>query len=149
MEFKILLVGEGGVGKGSFVHMCKNGYFNNTAPINNSIHYCTNYGIIHLILTQSHKYEKGYDAELIMIDSTKFATMKILRQIPDNIIPKIVMGNKFDLQCSRLVFPKVKQQEITSRKYPYFNISVKMQYGIRDVLLCLLKKLVANDIQLY
>lgn len=148
MQFRVLIIGEKSVGKGSFIHMCRTGEFNNLAPINCYLDCPTNYGIIRLYLTQSHNYEKDHDAELIMVDSSKFTTLKILRQVPHNNTPRIIVGNKFDLKHNPINFPEVEQKEITSRKYPYFNISVIMKYGILEVISYLLKQLVAEDIYL-
>lgn len=148
MEFKILLVGERSVGKGSFIHVCRSPEFKNTAPINSYLYCPTNYGTIRLNLTQSHNYEDGYDFVLIMVDASKSATYKILFQIPDNSIPKIIVANKYDLKNTSNHFPKVKQQQLTSRKYPYFDISVLKCYGIVEVISALLKQLVSKDIYL-
>lgn len=148
MNFSVLLVGEGSVGKGSFIHMYKNNKFNNTGPINTYLNCNTNHGMIRLNLTQSRNYEKGYDANLIMFDCSNSDTLGILNQIPNNNIPKIFIGNKFDVKCDLKIFPIIKREIITSQKYPYFNISVMHNYGISEVISYLLKQLVSNDIRL-
>ena len=148
MNFKVLIIGEGSVGKASFINICKNKGFQNTGPLNTYLDISTNHGNVRLLLTQSRTYEAGYDLDLIMYDSNNPSTMKILQIVPNNNVPKVVIRNKFDL-VHKGKYPKVQQGTFTSRQYPYFNMSVKKLYGINEVLMCVLKELISKDVELY
>jgi GTPase SAR1 family protein len=137
MSFNVLLLGERSVGKGSFIHMYKTGNFNNTAPLNTYLYH----GQAKLKITQSHTYESGYDAVIIMLDLSNSRTFRILRQIPDDKIFKIVVGNKADISYKSPTFSRAEHKVITSRKYPYFNISVKNNDGINKVISHLVHRL--------
>lgn len=143
MNFKVLIVGQDSVGKGSFIHMCKTGKFDNIGPLSTYLDCRTNYGIIRLQFTQSRTYEEGHDIDLIMFDVSRPSTLGILDNIPSNKTPKIIVGNKFDLAYIN----RYRKKEILPKGYKYYNTSAKTFYGIICVILNLLKMLVATNIK--
>lgn len=66
MDFKILIVGLKDVGKASLINVWKTGEINNIGPFSTYLERQTNYGLVRVQLTQSHIYESGHDANVIM-----------------------------------------------------------------------------------
>ena len=147
MEFSVLLIGDRGVGKASFINRCKSGKFTNVGPMNTYIDCKTNYGNIRLYMTQSRNYEPHHDADLIMFDLSTKEKFEIIKKIPQTGKPTVVVGNKLDLIYSGN-YPKLEKKTFTTRKYPYYDISVKTNHRILSVIVCLLQQLIGDDVRL-
>jgi tRNA U34 5-carboxymethylaminomethyl modifying GTPase MnmE/TrmE len=144
MNFKVLIVGEAAVGKGSFINMCKYKDFKNIGPIDTYLYITTNKGPIRLQLTQSRTYEENYDSYLVMFDLSRPITTEILQKIPHNNKPRVIIGNKSDLSYAKKVANSslIRERKTIPHKYPYYDISVKMNRGVDAVISCLLKQLI-------
>lgn len=166
-EFKIILMGDGGVGKTTFVGRHLTGEFEKkyiaTQGVSvNSIVFYTNYGPIKLHLWDTAGQEKfgclregyyiGANAAIIMFDVTSRITYKNVpkwfkdyRRICEDT-PVVLVGNKVDHNDR-----KVKSREITfhrKRNLQYYDVSAKSNYQIEKPFLWLLKTMV-KDPNLY
>ena len=166
-EFKVVLIGDGGVGKTTFVKRHQTGEFEKkyiaTQGVEvSSITFNTNHGPIKLSLWDTAGQEKlgglregyyiGANAAILMFDVTTRITYKNipkwykdLTRICDNI-PIVLVGNKVD-QKDR----KVKARQITfhrKRNLQYFDISAKSNYQYEKPFLWILRTL-TGDLNLY
>jgi GTP-binding nuclear protein Ran len=166
-EFKIIIMGDGGVGKTTFVGRHQTGEFEKkyiaTQGVSvSSLIFYTNYGPIKLHLWDTAGQEKfgslregyyiGGNAAIIMFDVTSRITYKNIpkwykdySRICENT-PVVMIGNKVDCKDR-----KVKSREITfhrKRNLQYYDISAKSNYQIEKPFLWLLKNLV-KDHNLY
>lgn len=166
-EFKVVLIGDGGVGKTTFVKRHITGEFEKkyiaTQGVEvSSITFYTNHGPIKLALWDTAGQEKlgglregyyiGAHAAVLMFDVTTRITYKNvpkwykdLTRICDNI-PIVLVGNKVD-QKDR----KVKARQITfhrKRNLQYFDISAKSNYQYEKPFLWILRTL-TGDPNLY
>lgn len=166
-EFKVVLIGDGGVGKTTFVKRHQTGEFEKkyiaTQGVEvSSITFNTNHGPIKLGLWDTAGQEKlgglregyyiGANAAILMFDVTTRITYKNipkwykdLTRICDNI-PIVLVGNKVD-QKDR----KVKARQITfhrKRNLQYFDISAKSNYQYEKPFLWILRTL-TGDLNLY
>ena len=166
-EFKVVLIGDGGVGKTTFVKRHQTGEFEKkyiaTQGVEvSSITFNTNHGPIKLSLWDTAGQEKlgglregyyiGAHAAILMFDVTTRITYKNipkwykdLTRICDNI-PIVLVGNKVD-QKDR----KVKARQITfhrKRNLQYFDISAKSNYQYEKPFLWILRTL-TGDLNLY
>eukprot|EP01006_Ploeotia_vitrea_P058614 TRINITY_DN69817_c0_g1_i1.p1 TRINITY_DN69817_c0_g1~~TRINITY_DN69817_c0_g1_i1.p1 ORF type:complete len:211 (-),score=30.27 TRINITY_DN69817_c0_g1_i1:48-680(-) len=163
--FKLLLVGDGGVGKTTFVKRHLTGDYEKayipTVGVKIDPLKChTNYGLLQLDVWDtagqeqfgcSHSYYAGAECAIIMFDVTVKDTYHhvgqwyrdILRTCGD--IPVVLVGNKVD-QRTRQVQPR----HITFHRrkaLQYYDISARSNYNYEKPFLYLLRKLV-NDPQL-
>lgn len=137
--FKILIVGRESVGKASLINMYKSGTFSSVGPLSTYFDCFTNYGKFRIQLTQSHTYEDGHDAIMIIFDLSRHDTMKIIESIPHNRIPRVLVGNKYDLPHNQ-----INSQSI---RYQYYYVSVKRCHYLDKPLLFLLQRLVSSNIR--
>jgi len=165
-EFKLVLVGDGGVGKTTFVKRHITGEFEKkyiaTQGVEvSSLTFHTNYGPIKFNIWDTAGQEKlgglregyyiGAECAIIMFDVTSRITYKNvpkwhkdLVRICDNI-PMVLVGNKVDAKDR-----KVKARQITfhrKRNLQYYDISAKSNYQFEKPFLFLMKRL-ANDADL-
>jgi GTP-binding nuclear protein Ran len=163
-EFKVVLIGDGGVGKTTFVKRHITGEFEKkyiaTQGVEvSSIVFYTNHGPIKLCLWDTAGQEKlgglregyyiGAQAAILMFDVTTRITYKNvpkwykdLTRICDNI-PIVLVGKKVD-QKDR----KVKARQITfhrKRNLQYFDISAKSNYQYEKPFLWILRTLVGDS----
>ncbi|EGR30953.1 ras oncogene family protein, putative [Ichthyophthirius multifiliis] len=162
-EFKIVLVGDGGVGKTTFVKRHQTGEFEKkyiaTQGVNiSSLILSTNHGPIKLNLWDTAGQEKlgglregyyiGAHAAIMMFDVTSRITYKNipkwhkdLTRICDNI-PIVIIGNKVDSKDR-----KVKARQITfhrRRSLQYYDVSAKSNYQYEKPFLWIIKKLIGD-----
>eukprot|EP01080_Neovahlkampfia_damariscottae_P000675 gene675-8176_t len=167
--FKIILTGDAGVGKTSYIKQLFKNEFEKKyiSTITTEVHkiiFKTNKGgtICFNIWNPAGSEKFGYlrdgyyfesDAAIIMFDLTSRCTYKntpnwyrdITRVCND--IPIVMCGNKFDMENETKI--KSKQMVFPAKKnIPYFTISVKSQANIYEPLLNIARKLL-NDQQLY
>eukprot|EP01091_Cochliopodium_minus_P011460 TRINITY_DN3250_c2_g1_i1.p1 TRINITY_DN3250_c2_g1~~TRINITY_DN3250_c2_g1_i1.p1 ORF type:complete len:216 (-),score=60.16 TRINITY_DN3250_c2_g1_i1:36-683(-) len=163
-QFKLVLVGDGGVGKTTFVKRHISGEFEKKyiATVGVEVHplkFSTNYGELTFNVWDTAGQEKygglrdGYyiqgQCAILMFDVTSRMTYKnipnwhrdIIR-VCDNI-PIVLCGNKIDIK-TRNVLPK----HITfhrKKNLQYYEISAKSNYNYEKPFLWLLKKLIGAD----
>lgn len=165
-EFKLVLVGDGGVGKTTFVKRHQTGEFEKkyvaTQGVEvSSLVFFTNYGPIKFNIWDTAGQEKlgglregyyiGADCAIVMFDVTSRITYKNvpkwykdLTRICENI-PMVLVGNKVDAKDR-----KVKARQITfhrKRNLQYYDVSAKSNYQFEKPFLFLMKRLV-NDVNL-
>ena len=165
-EFKLVLVGDGGVGKTTFVKRHLTGEFEKkyiaTQGVEvSSLVFFTNYGPIKFNIWDTAGQEKlgglregyyiGADCAIVMFDVTSRITYKNvpkwykdLTRICENV-PMVLVGNKVDAKDR-----KVKARQITfhrKRNLQYYDVSAKSNYQFEKPFLFLMKRLV-NDVNL-
>lgn len=164
VEFKVLLVGDGGTGKTTLVRRHQGGEFERkylpTVGVNvESIHWHTTNGEVIFNMWDTAGQEKfgwlregyyiGGEAAIIMFDVTDRLTYRnvpnwhrdVNRVCPD--IPVVLCGNKVDV-TERQVPPK----QITyhrRKSLAYYEISVKSNYNYEKPFIYLLRKLSNDD----
>ena len=165
-EFKLVLVGDGGVGKTTFVKRHLTGEFEKkyiaTQGVEvSSLVFFTNYGPIKFNIWDTAGQEKlgglregyyiGADCAIAMFDVTSRVTYKNvpkwykdLTRICENI-PMVLVGNKVDAKDR-----KVKGSQISfhrKRNLQYYDVSAKSNYQFEKPFLFLMRRLV-NDVNL-
>ena len=166
VEFKLVLVGDGGVGKTTFVKRHLTGEFEKkyiaTQGVEvSSLVFFTNYGPIKFNIWDTAGQEKlgglregyyiGADCAIAMFDVTSRVTYKNvpkwykdLNRICENI-PIVLVGNKVDAKDR-----KIKARQITfhrKRNLQYYDVSAKSNYQFEKPFLFLMRRLV-NDANL-
>lgn len=160
VKFKLVLCGDGGTGKTTFVKRHETGEFEKkyVATLGVEVHplpFYTNYGLIVFNVWDTAGQEKfgglrdGYyiqgQCAIIMFDVTSRVTYKNvpnwhrdLIRVCENI-PIVLCGNKVDVKER-----KVKAKAITfhrKKNLQYYDISAKSNYNFEKPFLFLLKKL--------
>ena len=166
-QFKLVLVGDGGTGKTTFVKRHLSGEFEKKyePTINVEVHpldFFTSYGKIRFWCWDTAGQEKlgglrdGYyihgNCAIIMFDVTSRLTHKNvpiwhrdLTRVCQNI-PIVLCGNKVDVRNRQV---KAKQVIFHRRKnLQYYEISARSNYQFEKPFLYLLKKLVNEDLKL-
>jgi GTP-binding nuclear protein Ran len=163
IEFKLVLVGDGGVGKTTFVKRHISGEFEKkyTATMGVEVHpmvFHTNRGKVRFIVWDTAGQEKlsglrdgyyiGADCAIMMFDVTSRSTYKAVPKWYKDIvrvcenIPVVLVGNKVDVKDR-----KVKAKQIIfPRKHgiQYYDISAKSNYQFEKPFVWLLKKLLGD-----
>jgi GTP-binding nuclear protein Ran len=161
-EFNIVLIGDRGVGKTSFIKRFVSGEYdkeNRTLTENVELHplmFHTNRGYVQMNCYDTHnqerfgnpsKYYQVCDGAIIMFDLTSRITYKNLPQWYQDVtrcrtnIPVVVCGNKIDISDRKvrdITFPNKKD-------LPYFEISVSSSKNLVSPFLCLLRKLLKDE----
>jgi len=162
-EFKLILVGDGGVGKTTFVKRHLTGEFEKkyVATLGVEVHpldFHTNHGKIKFNVWDTAGQEKygglrdGYyiqgECAIIMFDVTSRITYK---HVPNwhrdlvrvcDVIPIVLVGNKVDIKERKV---KAKQVLFHRKKnLPYYDISAKSNYHFEKPFLWLARKLVGR-----
>jgi GTP-binding nuclear protein Ran len=166
--FKVILVGEGGVGKSTYIKRLLTGEFEKkyVPTLGVAVHPLTFYttrGVITLNIWDTAGQEKfsglrdGYyiaaDACIGMFDLTSKVTLEhlTLKQFPGILrevkkvrgeIPTVLCGNKCDIKEVK-VSPETRAK--IAEKYRYFDISAKSNYQYEEPFLCLMRMLVRDD----
>merc|ERR1712086_299309 len=165
-EFKLVLVGDGGVGKTTFVKRHLTGEFEKKyiATLGVEVHpmpFFTNHGQIKFDVWDTAGQEKlgglrdgyyiGGNCAIIMFDTCSRITYgnvpkwyKDLTRVCENI-PIVLVGNKVDIKDR-----KVKAKQITfhrKKNLQYYDISAKSNYQYDKPFVWLLRRLV-NDANL-
>jgi len=161
--FKLVLVGDGGVGKTTFVKRHLTGEFEKkyVATLGVEVHplqFHTNFGLLCFNVWDTAGQEKfgglrdGYyiqgQCAVIMFDVTSRITYKSVPnwhrdmvRVCENI-PIVLVGNKVDVKER-----KVKAKQITfhrKKNLQYYDISAKSNYNFEKPFLWLARKLVGN-----
>lgn len=161
-QFNVLLVGDGSVGKTTFMNTLLNvGFDARYSPtigvnkVSHTIH--TNTGLIEFTVKDVAGQEKfnipidqyceGVDACIFMFDVTSKLSYKnsfkwkncVTFQLP--VIPTVTVGNKIDVTCMRLHQNQIDR----SLMKHYIEISSKSCTNCNQVFLHLARKLTEND----
>jgi len=164
-RWKLLLVGDGGTGKTTFVKRHRTGEFEKRyiATLGVEVHplvFDTNYGAICFDVWDTAGQEKfgvlrdGYyiqgQCAIIMFDVTSRITYKNVpnwyrdvHRVCENI-PIVICGNKVDIKER-----KVKAKHITfhrRKSLQYYDISAKLNYNFEKPFLYLARKLVNDNL---
>mmetsp|Transcript_18515 Transcript_18515/g.20119 ORF Transcript_18515/g.20119 Transcript_18515/m.20119 type:complete len:219 (+) Transcript_18515:50-706(+) len=165
-EFKLILVGDSGVGKTTFVRRHITGEFEKQsieahAAEVHPLRFNTNRGYIQFNVwdksTQElsgdltdHSYMTGAQCAIIMFDVTSRLSYKNvpiwyseITKYCDDPIPLVLCGNKVDIK-ERQVKPKM----ITfhrKRNLQYYEISAKTNYNFEKPFLRFIRKMLANE----
>lgn len=164
-RFKLILVGDGGVGKTTFVKRHKNGEFEKRyiATLGVEVHplsFWTNLGEIVYDCWDTAGQEKfgglrdGYyingQAAIIMFDVTSRVSYKNvpiwhrdLTRVCDDI-PIVLCGNKVDVK-DRKVAPKQISFQRKKANIQYYDISAKSNYNFEKPFLWITKKLTGDQ----
>lgn len=163
-EFKLILVGDGGVGKTTFVKRHLTGEFEKkyVATLGVEVHplpFTTNRGLLKFNVWDTAGQEKfgglrdGYyiqgQCAIIMFDVTSRITYKNvpnwhrdLTRVCENI-PIVLCGNKVEIKDR-----KVKAKQITfhrKKNLQYYDISAKSNYNFEKPFLWLARKLAGDN----
>ena len=165
-EYKIILVGHGGVGKSSFAMRFSTGYFRTeyVATIGYEVYVVvvhTNIGPLKFNLwdipgqekcgSLCLKYYKKANAAIIMCDVTSRATSinvtnwyrDICAREGDTSPIIVITGNKVDIKDRKL--EEKHMSIIKKKKLQYYEISVKKGINIEEPFLYLARKLTGDD----
>ena len=165
-EYKVVLIGDGGVGKTTFINRHLTGHFEKMyVPTQGAqvhrLRFYTNYGLITFHVWDTAGQEKfgglgdgyytGADAVIFMFDVTSRITYQ---NIPDRYInfirvcgkkkAMLICGNKVDVvrgrkvKASRITFPKKKGIE-------YMDMSAKSNYNVGEAFLSIIRQLLGKD----
>jgi GTP-binding nuclear protein Ran len=163
MEFKVVLVGDGGVGKSSLVRRFRFGDFEEKYVITlgvdtHPLTFDTTRGKITLNVWDlagqekfagtRNKYIAGAQGCLAMFDLTSRITFKNLPVVIDEVkavvgeIPIVCCGNKSDL--GEVKVPLAERKRLAAQ-YPYFEISVRNNVNYRRPFLQLMREMVGDS----
>ena len=164
LKFKILIIGDGGVGKTTFITRHRTGEFtkNYQATMGvevNPLPFYTNKGYVFCNIWDCAGQEKfgglrdgyyiGAQAAIIMFDVTQKITYKnvldhynFLRKYRPNI-PVVICGNKVD--CKDRVVKPIDNTLFNRKDLQYYDISAKSNYNFEKPFLYLLRKLVKDE----
>ena len=162
-SYKVVLVGNGGVGKTTFIKRHMTGEFEDTYKPTKGcyiypLEFHTSNGPIKFAIWDTAGQEKmgglrdgyyvGADAAIIMFDVSSRISYKqvptwyrdITRVEPD--IPIILVGNKVDINDRQVKDRNVKFQR--RKNIPYIPISTKSNYNYEKPFVCIARK-ISND----
>ncbi|KAK5580953.1 hypothetical protein RB653_000980 [Dictyostelium firmibasis] len=162
-SFKCCIIGEGGVGKTSFVKRCHTGEFveKYIATIGVEVTdftFKTNIGDIRVGVWDVAGQEKfgglrdgyliGADCGIIMFDTTSKQTYgrvsqwyRDFRRVNDNA-PVIICGNRVDIEDRKVKLENIEFHE--QHGLQYFDVSVKSSFNYEKPFLQLIQKLLKN-----
>ncbi len=164
--FKIVLVGDGGTGKSTFVKRHKTGEFEKkyVATLGVEVHpldFHTNYGVVRFNIWDTAGQEKfggmrdGYyicsDGAIVMFDVTNRLSYKNAEKWYNDIteikslanIPIILCGNKVDI-AQRQVKPKHIQLH-REKGILYYDLSAKSNFNFEKPFLALARNLTGHE----
>ncbi len=164
LNYKIILVGDGGVGKSVFIKRADTGEFRQkyipTQGVDVSVlRYPTNYGTVTFKIWDCAGQEKfgglrdgyyiGADGAIVMFDLTSRITYKnsknwindVKKTCPD--IPIVVCGNKTDIPDKK-VNGRIDAIDIPN-VIKYYSVSAKSNYNFEKPWLALAKKLTGHE----
>lgn len=158
---KLILLGDGGVGKSNFIsrffeQSFERSYNPTTEAMIHTLVLCTNRGAIKLNVWDTVGQEKGgslrdkyyiqADGAIIMFDLTSRVSHRNISNWHSDLtrqcenIPIVIVGNKADLNLER----KVTAKQITfhrKKNLQYYDMSAKLNYNLEKPFLYLIRKL--------
>jgi GTP-binding nuclear protein Ran len=167
-KLKVVIVGEGGTGKTTFITRYKEGYFEKkyVASIGATVYlipFHTTRGIIEIVIWDTagqeifgglrDGYYIGSQACILFFDTTSKATYQKIPTWHKDVqrvcgdIPMVLVGNKVDVKDRKV---KPKQIHFHRKKnLQYYDLSVKSNFNIEKPFLYILRKLTGdNNLQL-
>lgn len=144
--FKIILLGDSGVGKTTFInrHLC--GEFNNTdVKENTTLSFMTNVGKVTFEISDNNNPNDKYDASILMFDVANKSSYDNLKHLLIKNLLTVVCGNKVDLRDR-----EVKPRDIffhIKHNLQYYDLSVKSNYNYDKPFIYLCKQLVPGFIE--
>jgi GTP-binding nuclear protein Ran len=161
--FKILLVGQPGCGKTTFIHRLANGNFiTNYEPTDgpkvSQLKWFTNYGWVNFTITELNDLSDGChesDGAIVMFDMDRDSNqgcpekrIEVVKCYADLInfpakVPIVVVGHKCDLKKTLFT---LRQRPIP--QYLYYPVSSKSCYNLEKPLLSLTRELIHSDLVL-
>ena len=161
-NYKLLLVGDNGVGKTTLIHRLLNGefvsYYKPTTSIEvKKLSFNSNYGIITFDIHDTPGKEKfskiknnnssNLDAIMGLCDITSESSVNNLdlwyNIMNSNGLPSIACGNKFDVNKHKL--PEIKKMGLVDKWGMYYDISAKTNYDYEKPFLYLARKLSSHN----
>jgi len=161
-EYKIILIGDGGCGKTSYVNCLRKGEFSGkyiaTQGVDVSpITFNTNHGTIIFKIWDCAGQEKfgglkdgyyiGASGVLLMLDLTNklsLGTMEHWVKDAERVVGDVIVCcNKIDALNRKITEEMIK--EVLPKTVPYFNVSAKINYNVQTPLLELAKKLTGHS----
>lgn len=160
-EFKLILLGDGGVGKSNFIsrffeQSFERSYNPTTEAMIHTLVLYTNRGPIKLNVWDTVGQEKGgslwdkyyiqADSAILMFDLTSRVSHRNISHWHSDLtrlcenIPIVIVGNKVDLNLER----KVTAKQITfhrKKNLQYYDMSAKKNYNLEKPFLYLIRKL--------
>lgn len=165
-EFKIALVGDGGVGKTTFLRRLRTGDFEKkyVATLGVEVYplsFQTNYGKVKFNVWDTAGQERfgglreGYyitsDGCIVMFDVTNMLSYRNVKmwyecvtKMCGNDIPTVLCGNKVDIR-DRQVLPKRINFHRNKPNITYYDISAKSNYNFEKPFLNLARRLTGKD----
>lgn len=158
-RFKVLLVGDVGVGKSTFLQRFQTGQFTSTPTVGVDVvpleFRCRGRkGQQNIILTlwdvggayPEKAYFQGANAVIAFFDLTRVSTYTHLPRILEehSSLPRVICGNKFDVR-ERTIEPASVIH--LSRRYQcsYYDISAKSMYNLEKPFLAILRQLTQDN----
>lgn len=168
LKFKIVVVGDGGVGKTAFIHRHLTGNFVKIydptmgVEVHPLIFHLKDKRVVTLNIWDCAGLDKyqgladgyaiGSSGALIMFDVTKRTSYdrvrhhynQLKRVFKDQDIPMVLCGNKVDLAGERVVKPRdVRFHQ--GKDMEYYDVSVRSNYNFDKPFLYLIRKLLGDD----
>lgn len=163
-DYKIILIGDGGCGKTSFVNCLRKGEFSSKYIATQGVDvspttFNTNHGTIIFKIWDCAGQEKfgglkdgyyiGANAVIIMLDLTNKLSLRNMEnwvkdagRVVGGDVPVIVCGNKIDALNRKITEEMIK--EVLPKTVPYFNVSSKIKYNVQAAVLELATKLTGH-----
>lgn len=160
-QIKVIIVGDGGVGKTTFVNRHRTGEFtknyNATMGVDvSSLHFATSKGSVDMNIWDCAGQEKfsglerGYfvdaQAAIIMFDVTSKISYKNVRSWYKKVtdccrknIPIVLCGNKVDVKDR-----KVRARDIIFQGVQYYDISAKSNYNFEKPFLHIIRQIIGD-----
>jgi GTP-binding nuclear protein Ran len=164
LHYKLVIVGDGGVGKTTLVHRFLTGEFNKkyvpTLGVDNcNLQFNTNYGYITFHIWDTAGQEKfsglsdgyaiGADAVMGICDVTSKISAENLdwwyNKMNKGNVPSVACGNKFDIHYSKHKVSELKKIDIMNKWGMYYNISAKSNHDFEKPFLYLARILTGNN----
>lgn len=158
-QFTIVIVGDRGVGKSTFINRHKTGMFTRAhvptnAIVDTLLSFSTSVGQIDIIVKEVLAFQNipRCDGCIVMFDTCNRITFKNVNiWIRDVVksngnIPITVCGNKVDIPARKVRTKSIRSEQFPARGYTYYDISARSNYNFEKPFLRLLQELVANDV---